>query len=114
VDFEDDRDPTLRCINQVNVAVCRPRENAPLQRTRAVSGNLVRTVDERAAEGTRGNPKDSDSTGGLIPKREGCAVSVSSPDLRERIGCVQGLVPLIGIGYSIKPNAVPGTSPVLA
>jgi hypothetical protein len=64
--------------------------------------------------GTRGNPKDSDSTGGLIPKREGCAVSVSSPDLRERIGCVQGLVTLIGIGYSIKPNAVPGTSPVLA
>jgi hypothetical protein len=34
-------------------------------------------------------------------------VSVSSPDLRERIG-QKGLVALIGLGYRINPNVVPG------
>jgi hypothetical protein len=46
--------------------------------------NLVRTVDERAAERTRGNPRDSDSTGGLNPKLGGHAASVSLPGFAGR------------------------------
>lgn len=75
-------------------------------------GNLVRTVDERAAEGTRGNPKDSDSTastgqaGGLFPKWEGNAASVTLPGFAGGRASRE-------LGYSIKPDVVLATSLVL-
>lgn len=77
---------TTATDHRPGASVCQSGESGGLPRPGPGSGNLVRTVDERAAEGTRGNPKDADSTGGLTPKGEGDAVLVSSPDLREGIG----------------------------